>query len=341
MYCRPLGMVDALTPQPSVEENKHTYEHLCPRSRISERIRMHATTAPNGSGRYPSGNLGLLLRSRELDCEWSVRGEHHASSDRRRVMPILDVTPLGSSRSGTAGAVAAIVDYLTRSAQQANPTLEVDAPAAYYADRAERPGIWRGRGVIGEQLTGEATPEQLTRLLLGGHPTSGAVLVASTGSSGRAARDRTTPPSTITSALDVDQTATRLGVDRSYVKRLLLATERHTLDPDQHRQPLQPLHGHRNDAGRWRVDANEVERFISARTEPKVVVAYDATFKWEKSMSTAWVQADPATRRVIEEALDLGVRTGITYLENHGLQVRDHDRRVHSGFGLAALQAKL
>lgn len=72
-------------------------------------------------------------------------------------------------------------------------------------------------------------------------------------------------------------------------------------------------------------------------TEPKVVVAYDATFKWEKSISATWVQANPTTRRIIEEALDLGVRTGIAYLENHGLEVRDHDRRVGAD-GMWAVQ---
>ena len=128
-------------------------------------------------------------------------------------MPILDITPLGSARSGTAGAVAAIVDYLTRPAQPAGPGLE--GPTTYYADRAERPGVWRGRGVNGQQLTGEATAEQLSRLLLGAHPTNGAVLVASIGSSGRAARDRQRPPGTAHPgvSLDVAQTAALLGVD--------------------------------------------------------------------------------------------------------------------------------
>ena len=86
------------------------------------------------------------------------------------VMPILDITPLGSARSGTEGAVAAIVDYLTRSARRG---AGIDGTVGYFADRPEQPGIWRGRGVNGEQLTGEATPEQLTRLLLGGTRTPG------------------------------------------------------------------------------------------------------------------------------------------------------------------------
>jgi hypothetical protein len=52
----------------------------------------------------------------------------------------------------------------------------------------------------------------------------------------------------------------RLRVDRSYVERLLLATEPHALDPDHHRPPLQPLHGHRDDAGRWTVGTDEAQR---------------------------------------------------------------------------------
>lgn len=252
-------------------------------------------------------------------------------------VPILDVTPLGSSRSGAAGAATAIVDYLTRPAQQPPAGEDAGGPVAYYGDRAERPGIWRGRGVNGDRRTGEATPEQLRRLLLGAHPDTGAVLVAATGSAGRAARTRTTPDTTTDTVLDVDQAAARLGVDRSYVKRLLLATERHALDPDRHRPPLQPLHGHRDDAGRWTVGADELDRFAAARREPTVVVAYDATFKWEKSISAAWVQADPATRRVIEDALDLGVSTGIAYLENHALEVRHGDRRLAAD-GMWAVQ---
>ena len=201
-------------------------------------------------------------------------------------MPILDVTPLGSARSGTEGAVAAIVDYLTRSARRG---AGIDGTVGYFADRPEQPGIWRGRGVNGEQLTGEATPEQLTRLLLGGHPNTGAVLVSSSGSAGRAARNRSTPLATVSTTqwLDVAQTAERLSLDRSYVKRVLLATERHELDPTKQRAPIQPLHGVRDGARRWQVETSEVERFIRARSEPKVVVAYDATFKWEKSISVA------------------------------------------------------
>ena len=252
-------------------------------------------------------------------------------------MPILDITPLGSARSGTAGAVAAIVDYLTRNAQ--SPAPGIDGPVGYYADRAERPGIWRGRGVSGEQHLGEATARQLTNLLSEAHPATGTVLIASTGSSGRAARDRDLPPAPVQTAtpLDVTTAAARLGVDPSYVKRLLLATERHTEDPEHHRAPIQPLYGERDGDGRWRVESSEIQRFISARSEPKVVVAYDATFKWEKSITAAWVQADPATRRVIEDALDLGVRTGIAYLEDHGLEVRSGDRRV-SADGMWAVQ---
>ncbi len=146
-----------------------------------------------------------------------------------------------------------------------------------------------------------------------------------------------TPEATADAVLDVDQAAARLGTDRSYVKRLLLATERHAIDPELHRRPLQPLHGRRDEAGRWTVTLEELERFAAARREPKVVVAYDATFKWEKSISAAWVQADPTTRRIIEDALDVGVRTGIAYLENHALEVRHGDRRLAAD-GMWAVQ---
>ncbi len=84
---------------------------------------------------------------------------------------------------------------------------------------------------------------------------------------------------------------------------------------------------------------------ISAGSDPLLsdsdaVVAYDATFKWEKSISLAWVQADVATRRIIEDALDFGVKTGIAFLETHGLQVRQGDRRV-AGEGMWAVHYRL
>ena len=49
------------------------------------------------------------------------------------------------------------------------------------------------------------------------------------------------------------------------------------------------------------------------------------------------MQADPDTRRVIEEALDAGVRAGIAYLETHGLEVRSDERRVAAD-GMWAVQ---
>ncbi len=109
------------------------------------------------------------------------------------------------------------------------------------------------------------------------------------------------------------------------------------LDPSNQRAPLQPLHGARDGNNRWRVEPSEVERFVRARSEPKVVVAYGATFKWEKSISVAWVPADPETPRTIENALHLGVRTGIAYLETYGLEVRAGERRIAAD-GMWAVQ---
>ena len=60
-------------------------------------------------------------------------------------------------------------------------------------------------------------------------------------------------------------------------------------------------------------------------------------FKWEKSISVAWVQGDPDTRRIIEEALNAGVRAGISYLETNGLEVRSDERRVAAD-GMWAVQ---
>ena len=115
--------------------------------------------------------------------------------------------------------------------------------------------------------------------------------------------------------LDVDSASTWLGVDRSYVKKVALETER---NPDTRT----PLRGERDASGHWWFTRAELERFAAARKEPKVVVAFDVTVSFEKSISLAWARATPEQRRTIETALDAGTNAAVAYLEDHALAVR-------------------
>ena len=57
----------------------------------------------------------------------------------------------------------------------------------YYTGAGEAPGYWLGSGAATLGLFGEVAPEQLSRLLAGGHPADGGALVAGAGSPRRVA----------------------------------------------------------------------------------------------------------------------------------------------------------
>jgi conjugative relaxase-like TrwC/TraI family protein len=229
-------------------------------------------------------------------------------------VPIVFVTPLGSTADGVGGAIDQIIDYLQRgAARRPEPNASL---VGYYADTPTQPGVWRGRGVNAEQLLGPVDPEVFRRVLAGSHPQTGEQLVAAVGSAGRASREMVAaydgPPDEY---LDVDATAKRIGVNISYVKRLALETERNP-------ETKSPLHGKRDEHGQWWFRRDEVERFAATRKEPKVVVAYDVTVSFEKSISLVWARSNPEQRRIIEKALDAGTNAAVAYLEDQALAVR-------------------
>jgi conjugative relaxase-like TrwC/TraI family protein len=230
-------------------------------------------------------------------------------------VPIVSVTPLGSSAADIGGAIDQIIDYLQRgAARRPEPNASI---LGYYADAPTAPGVWRGRGVNAEQLSGPVDVDQFRRVLEGAHPHDGTQLVDAVGSSGRTRRGMVDaplegPPDTL---LDVDRASTWLGVDRSYIKKLALETER---NPDART----PLRGTRDEAGHWWFSRAELERFAATRKEPKVVVAFDVTVSFEKSISLVWARATPEQRRTIEAALDAGTNAAVAYLEDQALAVR-------------------
>ncbi len=85
-------------------------------------------------------------------------------------------------------------------------------------------------------------------------------------------------------AFAISEAARLAGVNVSYLKRLV--TEQapaKTLRDDG--RPVQYLLGWRDDHNRWRVAASELERFMTSRSVPRPVPAYDLVMRAPKSVS--------------------------------------------------------
>jgi len=217
---------------------------------------------------------------------------------------IVGVTTLGSSASGLARAAGQVVGYLEgverdggleqrRSQPGSHPqdiALAGSSNAAsvggYYADSAERVGVWRGRGAAGFGLGYSVEPEVFERLLLGRHPHSGIQLVGSQGSNGRTAHRSPTSGSRRRTRLTADEVAGLVGVDVSYIRRIAARTARirgeqrlavrcGELAPEL---PVSFLDADKDPKGRWSFRRDEVERFAVQRGEAKVVLGYDITW---------------------------------------------------------------
>lgn len=281
----------------------------------------------------------------------------------------VSVTALGAKTDRVGAAARDVVNYLqgdqandlTRPGSRGQP--EPDAtraagPGQYYSDSAERPGRWRGNGT--DTLADPVDGDALRRVLLGQHPTTGEQLISARGSSGRStnrAKQRDLDP---TERLTLDEAADIIGVDTSYLRRLARtgAPNRHEADPPTgHSRPPTggpqppttalppptdpPTAVHRpgtawldadKSAGRWMVTGAEVQRFIAARNQAQVVMGYDITFSAPKSLSIVWAVADPATRRLCEEAFEAGVARGVAYLEANAISVgRGPNRQPGTG----------
>jgi conjugative relaxase-like TrwC/TraI family protein len=117
------------------------------------------------------------------------------------------------------------------------------------------------------------------------------------------------------SSSTVQGAAALLGVAATYVQRLAFETENNP-------ETKTPLHGIRDEQNHWQFTRNELERFSAARNEKKVVVAYDVTVSFEKSISLAWARASTNERQTIEAALDAGTNAAVAYLEDQAVAVR-------------------
>lgn len=260
----------------------------------------------------------------------------------------VSVTALGARPDRAQAAANDIVNYLeggvkgdrARSGSVATePELgQQSSPGSYYSDSPEQAGRWRGAGTT--ELGDTVDAETFRRVLLGQDPATGQQLVTASGSSARAKHHPKGIPSGDPGELVTLQVAAdAIGVDISYLRRLAreTATSRSVASPPP--GPESPPPAPPRDAyldaekfGRqWMVTRAEVERFIDARSQPQVVMAYDITFSAPKSLSIVWAAGGEPTRRLCEEAFEAGVARGVAYLEQYAIFVgRQSGRRPAS-----------
>ncbi len=256
----------------------------------------------------------------------------------------VSVTALGASPDRTRNAANDIVNYLeggnasVRSkagSAAAEPQLGASSsPGSYYSDSPEQAGRWRGDGTA--DLGSTVEPETFRRALLGQHPITGEQLVSAAGSSARAKHlPKGLPAGDPNELMTLDVAADAIGVDVSYLRRLAReSTSRSPAAPPPgpgEAPPARPKEAYLDAekvGNRWMVTRAEIERFISARNQPQVVMAYDITFSAPKSLSILWAAGDTATRQLCEEAFEAGVARGVEYLERNAIYVgRQADRR--------------
>ena len=232
-------------------------------------------------------------------------------------MPIVSVTPLGSAPDGVGSAIGQIIDYLERCSRRPPQNASL---VGYYADTPNTAGVWRGRGVDGYQLTGPVHTETFRTVLEGNHPLTKETLVSAVGSSGRA--DPTRSPIAVSptgepgEVLSTEQVAALLGVSDRYVRKVAAEVG----DPTETTKAR--LDGVRADGRNWIFRRDDIEGFAAGRSAKKVVVAYDVTVSFEKSISLAWARASTGERGTIEAALDAGTNAAVAYLEDHAVAVR-------------------
>jgi conjugative relaxase-like TrwC/TraI family protein len=275
---------------------------------------------------------------------------------------IVGVTTLGSSASGLARAAGQVVGYLEgveqeggleqrRSQPGSQPQIvELGGPSnpasvgSYYADSADRPGVWRGSGAVEFGLGHSADPEVFERLLLGRHPHSGIQLVGSQGSNGRTDHHSPAAGKRRRGPLTADQVADLVGVDVSYIRRIAartarIRTQQRIAARSGEMAPELPgsfLDAEKDSNGRWSIRRDEAERFAAQRAEAKVVLGYDITWSVPKSVSALYAQGTEADRRAVEESMEAAVSAGMAYLESDGFHVRQGRDREKASNMVAA-----
>ncbi len=258
----------------------------------------------------------------------------------------VSVTALGARPDHVGAAAGAIVNYLkggvggdmsrAGSIGTDAPGLSRDAaPGGYYSDSAEAHGRWRGSGTT--DLGDEVSTKQFTRVLLGQDPLTGRQLVSAHGSSGRAKNHpRAEVPGPPEELVGIGEAANLAGVDVSYLRRLArqsAAPKAETAPPTGESQPPTAIPSPptaeslgtyltaEKIGGKWMVSRAEIARFMTARSQPQVVMDYDVTFSAPKSLSILWATGADTTGRLCEDAFEAGVARGVAYLETNAIRV--------------------
>jgi len=239
----------------------------------------------------------------------------------------ISVTVLGSNGGLSPEVIGRrIADYLesgrTRAVGGQKPRELVELPVwsgavAYYADSAGlRPGRW-ALGHTTQDRSGDVDSSELATLLAGTDPRTGEPLISSSGSAGRALRQRGEPLSAVDLGRErysVGEAAELLGISASYLRKVLVREE---------------LAGSVDDSGisvdqrgRKLLSKELVLAIAENRKPPRVVAGYDLTFSPVKSISVLWAGGDEVARTEILDALDESVAAGLRYFERNALSVR-------------------
>jgi len=249
-------------------------------------------------------------------------------------------TFLGSTNGNPAATATDIADYLegrnTSALEKPGSQAVAVGPSAsvggYYADSAAAMGRWHGSGVEQYSLATNVEPVELERLLLGQHPIHGNQLVSAAGSSGRALNDQRTALPAGEGPVSLTEAAAAIGVHPGYLRRLAKANE---VAP--HERTGAWLEASRDQRGRWIVERDEVERFRTARNQPRVIMGYDVTFSVPKSVSLLWAVSDRSVRSEIDAAIEAATHAGLDYLEAEAFDVRDVRGRTSGDAMVAAI----
>lgn len=258
------------------------------------------------------------------------------------------VTPLRAPKGAAGLAAGATLDYLTGGRQPALSTLTGDTDlVGYFADQTpEDAGRWLGAGGRGFGLAGAVGRDDLEALLRGDDPRSGTSLLSTRGSAQRAQRGRAATASGWDEPWYTLQEAAELvGVSDRYLRRVagrtraLLdrtggdASTLATLEADGRAF----LVAAQDEDGRWRVERDELLRFITARTGRAVTMGFDVTFSVPKSVSILWALGDAPTRAAVMAAFEAAVDAGVSYLDRHAAVAgRGRDRVRGTGLTAAA-----
>ena len=267
---------------------------------------------------------------------------------------IVNITPLGGTAGQqAAGSISGIVEYLEGGVETLTKTHPGQQTIAqhhsgvdngslvgrgdYYIDSGTGTWFGEGTGGMGYELAGSVDKIHLERLLAGCHPHTGEKLMHSVGSTARKSNKKGPLPKNKGTVMLTD-IANHLDIAPTYLRRVARETatiEQSRRDAAELGNPLPSFPETYLNAtkvgNQWTVSAEEAERFVQARKEPRAVYGYDITWSVPKSISVLAANSTPEVRAEINKAIQASVESGMSFLEREALWVRN--KRDHSSAG--------